>query len=157
MILNFNLDADVAQRVGLVNESGMRELANDLHMCRTAVVDNVAHFIVFEMDDKYFKLTDIDLPDWGLDDRNVLQVRAMLKESYIEFLAECLTEVPISALANLVNHPNDVDLETMRNLGYLSLVPSEQLPEELLGLTIRRRAMLRKELKEYIQTNHLVD
>ena len=39
MILNFNLDADVAQRVGLVNESGMRELANDLHMCRTAVVD----------------------------------------------------------------------------------------------------------------------
>ena len=109
------------------------------------------------MDDKYFKLSDIDLPDWGLDDRNVLQVRAMLKESYIEFLAECLTEVPVSALANLVNHPNDVDLETMRNLGYLSLVPSEQLPEELLGLTIRRRAMLRKELKEYIQTNHLVD
>ena len=91
-----------------------------------------------------------------MTDRELLKVRAQLKESYREFIVDCLMEAPITALIALLEHPDDLDLTTRTELGYLASMPKEHLPEVLLRDTINTRDNAAKSILKLIHSEGIV-
>lgn len=156
MNLSFDLPLGVDGRINLTNESKVRILSNGMYLCLVSSYDEADHFIVFYGDGRYFNVENVDASEWGLTDRELLKVRAQLKESYREFIVDCLMEAPITALIALLEHPDDLDLTTRTELGYLASMPKEHLPEVLLRDTIITRDNAAKSILKLIHSEGII-